>query len=137
MSTLSNDAKQDLLGEIAFFQGCTEPELRDVAHLTQERRIPAGSDLCRQGDFENEVFVILEGEADVVIDGTSVGTTAIGEIVGELSMLGSGRRAATLHAIAPMHLLVLDPREIDSVFAADPSSAHRLSQHGSQDTSNA
>jgi len=137
MSTLSNDAKQDLLSKIAFFQGCTEPELRDVAHLTEERRVPAGSDLCRQNDFENEVFVILEGDADVVIDGMSVGRTEVGEIVGELSMLGSGRRAATLRAATPMHVLVLDPREIDSVLAADPSSARRLTQHGSQDTSSA
>ena len=132
MSKLSNEVKQQLLRKIPFFQGCTEPELRDVAHLTEERHVPAGSDLCRQGDFENEVFVILEGGAEVVIDGASVGTTTLGEIVGELSMLGSGKRAATLRAIATMHVLVLDPREIDSVLAADPSSARRLSQHGDQ-----
>lgn len=131
MSMLSYDAKQDLLAKIDFFQGCTEPELRDIAHLAEEQRVPAGADLCRQGDFENDVFVILEGEADVVIDGTSMGRTRVGEIVGELSMLGAGRRRATLRAVTPMHVLVLDPREIDSVLAADPSSAHRLSQHDS------
>ena len=132
MSTLSNDAKQALLAEIEFFQGCTESQLRDVAHLTEERHIAAGSDLCHQGDFENDVFVVLEGHADVVINDSSVGTTKVGEIVGELSMLGTGKRAATLRAITPMHVLVLDPREIDSVLAADPSSAGRLSRHGDQ-----
>jgi CRP-like cAMP-binding protein len=57
-------------------------------------------------------------------------TAVAGEIVGELSMLGTGRRGATLRAITPLDVLVLDPREIDSVLAADPSSARRLSQHG-------
>ena len=135
MSTLSNEAKQALLAKIEFFEGCTESQLRDVTHLTEERRIVAGSNLCRQGDFENDVFVVIEGEADVVINDSSVGTTKVGEIVGELSMLGSGKRAATLRAITPMHVLVLDPREIDSVLAADPSSARRLSPHGDQTSS--
>ena len=132
MPTLSNDAKQAVLAKIEFFEGCTESQLRDVVHLTAERRLDAGDDLCRQGDFANDVFVVVEGKADVIIDGSSVGTTEIGEIVGELSMLGSGKRAATLRAITSMHVLVLDPREIDSVLAADPSSARRLSQHGRQ-----
>jgi CRP/FNR family transcriptional regulator, cyclic AMP receptor protein len=135
MSPLSNDVKQQLLTKVEFFSGCTERQLRDVAHLTGEERIPAGADLCRQDAFEDNVFVIVEGEADVIIDGSSVGKSTVGEIVGELSMLGSGKRAATLRAVTSMHVLVLDPREIDSVLSADPSSARRLSQHGGQASS--
>jgi CRP-like cAMP-binding protein len=133
MSTLSNDAKQHLLTKIEFFSGCTEPQLRDVAHLTEEQRIPAGADLCRQGAFEDNVFVVVAGEADVIIDGSSVGKAVVGEIVGELSMLRTGKRAATLRAITPMHVLVFDPREIDSVcpptrrrLAGSASTASRL-----------
>ena len=131
MSTLSNDAKQDLLSRIGFFGGCTEAELRDVAQLAEERRIPIGKDLCVQGAFENDVYLVVEGEADVIIEGAAVGRTKIGEIVGELAMLGSGTRAATFRARTELVVLVLDPREIDSVLAADPSSAPKLSQHGS------
>lgn len=131
MSTLSNDAKQELLSRTEFFSGCTEVELRDVAQLTEERRIPVGKDLCVQGAFENDVYLVVEGEADVIIDGAAVGPTKMGEIVGELAMLGSGTRAATVRARTEMVVLVLDPREIDSVLAADPSSAPKLSQHGS------
>lgn len=95
-----------------------------------ERQVAADHELCRQGDFENEIYIVVEGEAEVTIDGDTVGRTHTGEIVGELAMLGNGRRAATLRALTPMQVLVLDPREIDSVLAADPSSARRLSQHG-------
>jgi hypothetical protein len=35
-------------------------------------------------------------------------------------------QSATLEAITPLHVLVLDPREVDSVRSADPSSARRL-----------
>jgi CRP-like cAMP-binding protein len=78
------------------------------------------------------VFLVLDGQAEVTIDGDRVGSTHVGEIVGELAMLGTGRRAATVTVTAPMRVLVLDPREIDSVLSADPSSAARLSRHGEQ-----
>ena len=133
MATMSDDDRQQLLGGIAFFSGCSEAQLREISRLSEERPIAAGKELCRQDEFENEVYVIVEGDAEVVIDGSSVGKTHIGEIVGELAMLGNGRRAATLRALEPMRVLVLDAREVDSVLAADPSSALRLDQHRGQD----
>jgi voltage-gated potassium channel len=129
MTDLDIAAKERLLAGLSFFSGCTARELRDIAHLAEEKSFAVGAELCRQGAFENEVFVIVEGQADVLIDGSSVGNTRIGEIVGELAMLGNGRRAATLRAIQPTKVLALDPREVDSVLAADPSSANRLSDH--------
>jgi CRP-like cAMP-binding protein len=129
---MTDDARQELLTGLDFFSGCTERQLRDISHLTEERTLLAGSELCKQGDFENEVFVIVEGEAEVTVDGVLVGMTHVGEIVGELAMLGTGRRRATVRVVVPMRVLVLDPREIDSVLSADPSSARRLSQHGDQ-----
>lgn len=130
---MADDATYDMLAGLDFFKGCTERELRDIAQLVEDRQLPAGVELCRQGDFENEVYVVVEGEADVIIDGVRRGTTQPGEIVGELAMLGNGRRAATLTTSTPMRVLVLDPQEIDSVLAADPSSAQRLTRHAGTD----
>jgi CRP-like cAMP-binding protein len=120
MSTMDNDAKAGLLAGLPFFSSCSFRELRDIAHITEERFLAEGTELCRQGACGNEVFLIVDGEAEVIIDGTSVGRTRIGEIVGELATLGNGRRAATLRVIRPMRVLVLDPREVDSALAADP-----------------
>ena len=129
MSDMSAGDRQEFLAGLEFFSGCTERQLRDVAHLAEERHLPVGAELVQQGAFDNEVYVVVEGAAEVVIDGAVVGTTHVGEIVGELSMLGNGRRAATLRVSAPMRVLVLEPEEIDSVLAADPSSARRITDH--------
>jgi voltage-gated potassium channel len=109
-------------------------QLRDIAHLSEERAVSAGTELCRQGEFDDKVFVIVKGQAEVSIDGGSVGKTHVGEIVGELAMLGTGRRAATVRALEPMRVLVLDSREADSFFAADPSSALWLSRHETKES---
>ena len=115
-----------VLRGIDFFKGCTDRELEDIAGLLVDRRFDAGEVLCEQGDAESEAFALLEGEATVIVDGEEVGTAHSGDVVGELAMLGTGRRTATLRAVTPVHVLVIDPREVDSVLSADPSSARRL-----------
>jgi len=58
-----------------------------------------------------------------------IATATAGDVVGELSMLGTGRRTATLRALTPVHALLIEPDEIDSVLSADPSSSRRLGRH--------
>lgn len=127
---MTGQDKEEALARVDFFSGCGERVLHDIASLSEERLLPAGAELCRQGEYESEVYLIVSGEAEVYVDGTRAGTEGPGHIVGELSMLDSGRRSATLRAASPLVVLAIDPREIDSVLAADPASARRLSEHG-------
>ena len=115
-----------LLKQVEFFKGCTDAQIEDIAKLVADRHLEAGEILCRQGEYESDVFVLVEGEASVTIDGKRVATVGTGEVVGELSMERGGRRTATLEAITPLHVLVLDPREVDSVLMSDPRSAQNL-----------
>jgi len=126
MAELSNDEKAAALGSIAFFSGCTERQRTDIAHLAGERSVGAGEELCHEGDFDQHVFVILEGTATASAGGSVIGEVGAGEVVGELAMLGDGHRKATLVAKSPMRALVLDVEEVDSVLAADPHAAKDL-----------
>ena len=109
MTTMSDDTRQQLLAAIDFFSGCTDHQLRGRSRLTEERAVAAGAQLCQQGELENEVYVVVAGEADVVVDGAEVGQTHVGEIVGDLAMLGNGSRAATIQGRTALRVLVLDP----------------------------
>ena len=126
MPAMSDEAKQTALAGVEFFQGLTPKELTDIAHLSEERGFAVGEELCHESDFGRLVFVLLDGEANIDVGGSSVGTARPGDVVGELAMLGSGHRTATLTATTPMTVLVLEPDEVDSVLAADPSAAKRL-----------
>ncbi|MEX0874093.1 MAG: cyclic nucleotide-binding domain-containing protein [Actinomycetota bacterium] len=123
--------KGALLSQVDFFKGCTKRQIDDIAKLVDDRHLVHGEVLCRQGDYESDVFVIVDGKASVSIDGAKLATVGTGDVVGELSMVQGGRRTATLEAITSLHVLVLDPREVDSVLSADPSSAQRLGPRGS------
>jgi len=131
--TQPNNGKAELLSRIEFFKGCTPPEIDDIANLVVDRHFAGGQALCRQGDAETHAFALIEGEASVIVDGETVGTAKPGDVIGELSMLGTGRRTATVAAITPVRVLVIDPREIDSVLAADPSSGQRLGRREHDD----
>jgi CRP-like cAMP-binding protein len=126
MKQLDDAEKSALLRQVDFFEGCTQREIDDIAKLVLDRHLAVGEELCRQGEAEIDGFVLIDGEAAVIVDGEQVATVRAGDVVGELSMLGSGHRTATLRATTPVHALVIDPREIDSVLAADPGSAQRL-----------
>ena len=126
MPASSDNAKRDALRAVEFFAGCTEHELTEIAGLAAERAVDPGVELCHEGEFDQEVFVVLDGEATAHVRGETVGTVGPGEVVGELAMLGDGRRQATLVARTPLRVLVLDPEEVDSVLAADPSAQRNL-----------
>jgi len=118
--------KSALLARIDFFKGCTPRQLDDIAKLVGERELEPGDVLCRQGERGTDAFVLVDGEASVIIDGRKVAVVGEGEVVGELSIERGGLRSATLTAITPLHVLVVDPREIESVLASDPRSARDL-----------
>ncbi len=126
MKELDAAEKSALIAQVDFFQGCTQREIDDIAKLLGDRHFAVGDELCHQGDAEANGFVVVDGEAAVLVDGEQVATVTAGDVVGELSMLGNGHRTATLRALTPVHALVIEPDEIDSVLSADPSSSQRL-----------
>jgi CRP-like cAMP-binding protein len=60
--------------------------------------VPAGTDLCRQGDPGDSYFVIVDGEADVIGDGATVRAVGPGDGVGEIALLRDIPRTATVRA---------------------------------------
>ena len=126
MKELEAAEKSALIAQVDFFKGCTQRELDDVAKLLVDRHFEVGDELCHQGDAETHGFVVVDGQAAVVVDGDQIATAGAGDVVGELSMLGKGHRTATLKALTPVHALLIEPDEIDSVLSADPSSGKRL-----------
>ena len=133
MAELDSAGKSALISQVDFFKGCTQREIDDIAKLLVDRHFAVDEELCRQGEAETYGFVLVEGQAAVFVDGQQVALATAGDVVGELSMLGNGHRTATLRALTPVHALLIEPDEIDSVLAADPSSGQRLGRRPHDD----
>jgi CRP/FNR family cyclic AMP-dependent transcriptional regulator len=111
----------DQLKGVSLFRGVTDAELAEIAKVTTELDLAAGTVMVTEGTSAREAFVILDGTAEVTVDGQSVATVGPGECVGEVALLDAGTRSATVTATTPMRVLVLDPREFHGLLLAVPS----------------
>jgi len=70
--------------------------------------IEAGVDVIRQGFASRDIFVVIEGHMDVIIDGANRKSVGPGEIVGEIAFFDStGLRSASLKSTTACRLLHL------------------------------
>jgi CPA1 family monovalent cation:H+ antiporter len=114
------------LAKIPLFSGLDEKEMAAVAAVASELEIAEGDTLTVEGDFGHAVFAIEAGTADVHCDGAKVGAVGAGDVVGEIAVLASGRRTATVVATSPMRLISLFKRDVWRLEREAPEAAKRL-----------
>lgn len=104
------------LKAVPLFQNCSARQLRRIANLGRESTFEAGRNLCEEGKFSKEFFVILEGHAEVRRGGRKRGTLGSGDYFGEIALLRSSLidrspRTATVTATEPLRCFRLGARE--------------------------
>jgi CRP-like cAMP-binding protein len=117
-----------LVSSIPLFASLGRRERTEIARLTDELDVPAGAELTGQGEYAREFFVIREGTADVTRDGEHVATLGAGDFFGEIALLDSGWRTATVVAATPMKLLVMAPQEFRTLMHGFPAVADCIKQ---------
>jgi hypothetical protein len=109
-------ARESLERATPWAGGALEDELDRVALRSnatlERRRLCAGEALVKQGEPGEDMFMLLDGVLHVEIDGEVVAQVGAGALLGELALLGDGRRTATLRAVRPSRVAVLRAREL-------------------------
>jgi CRP-like cAMP-binding protein len=88
----------ETLGGVPLFQGVKSKELKKLANRMQERTFSEGHAITTEGKSGIGFFVIEEGNATVSIDGKIVRTLGPGEYFGDIALIDSGPRSATIVA---------------------------------------
>ena len=114
------------LASVAIFSDLTKSELDKVARWTDEVSVPEGYELAREGQFAHEFFIIEDGAAAVVSDGERIAELGAGDFFGEIGLLETERRTATVVATTPMELIVMFEREFRQMEREMPSVATRV-----------
>jgi CRP-like cAMP-binding protein len=92
------------LSHISIFSGLTEADREAIAERSLKVYVREGIHLLQKGESGFEFFVVLEGSADVMVDGNTVATIGPGGVFGEMALLGGGRRTADV--LATSHMIV-------------------------------
>lgn len=118
----------DALASFAMFADLTTPQLQAVAHTFEERWFPEGERILRQGLTGSGFYVILDGDAAVVVDGQERATLTRGDFFGEVSILLGEPPVADIVALRPMRCIVLAGPAVESFLVAHPKVMFRMLQ---------
>src|SRR5437773_1472687 len=97
-----------LLRSLPLFAELPAPAIEGLAAALRPVRLDAGAVLIRQGDPGDAYFAIAAGELDAEQDGRFLGRYGRGDGVGEIALLRSVPRTATVIAHTPATVYQLD-----------------------------
>lgn len=124
----TRDEIADAIAGITLFADLQRPQLLGVASRFEEAFFAQGARILRQGLSGAAFYVILDGEASVVIDGRNVATLARGEFFGEVSVLLGENPTADVVATRPMRCIVLPGPSVEGFLVDHPRVMFRMLQ---------
>ena len=109
------------IAALSVFADLPAAELDELAPAMREVEVEAGTAVVTLDDYGNAVYAIEEGEADVVTDdGGETRRLGPGDTFGEIALLLTGERTATVSARTPMRLLSLSGHDFERIRARVP-----------------
>ena len=125
MPSVTEDLKR-----VPLFSELSQRQVRQLAKHFREWRVPVGALLTKQGEMSGVAFfVIAEGEAAVIVDGTRVDTLGPGDHFGELAMISRRERMATVEALTPMRCHTIQFWDFRAFVKKNPDVMWKLLQH--------
>ncbi len=123
---LRRDAKIDLLRKVPLFERVPRKELARIAALATEVSYPQGVPLLREGSRDDGFFILLQGEVDVRRGVRLQQTLKRGQFFGEIGLLASVPRTATVMTGTPVDALRISGSEFKKLLRDSPTLALKV-----------
>lgn len=112
------------LCDIGIFGGLGGDALCVFAQGLESAEFSAGTVIFKEGDSGREMFIILDGEVEVLRRSkrgyeTRVAILGPGDWFGEMSILDVLPRSATTRTLAPTHMLKVTAHDLDTLYRRD------------------
>ena len=106
-------------------------ELDELAATMSELEVEAGAKVVTLDDYGTAIYFIEQGEADVDTEGgEATETLGPGDTLGEIALLLTGERTATVVARTPMQLLSLSGQDFERIRPRVPELERSLRRLG-------
>lgn len=103
------------LKDLPLFSSLSRRQRHLVAQHADHVSVAEGTKLMEEGRLAYELFVIMEGVAQVSRGGEKVAEVGPGDAVGEIGVIEKIKRTATVIAASPMELLVIYGPEMNAM----------------------
>jgi CRP-like cAMP-binding protein len=118
----------DALARLSLFADLSHPQLEALAHSFSEEVFAEGQRVIRQDVTGGGFYVILDGEARVVIDGEERSRLTRGDFFGEISLLTGEEPTADVIATSLLRCVIIPDNELKAFLLKQPSVMYRMLQ---------
>jgi CRP-like cAMP-binding protein len=120
------------LRKVDLFRSFSDEELNTVASRLKYAPFVKGDIMTKQGAVAHWLYILTEGEAEVVLESSSGNTTLstihAGSFFGEMGMMTGAPRSTTVIAKTDVECYRLDKESFESIIQSRPSIAEEISQ---------
>ncbi len=118
--------KADALADIPLFSNLSNKERMELARHADEIPVKSGTVLTEQGGAGDAFYLIVEGKADVIKNGTKIANLGAGDSVGEMALLDGEPRSATVTMSSDGVVLTMPRREFTAVLRDIPRISQKI-----------
>ena len=118
----------DALARLSLFADLPHPKLEALAHSFGEEVFAEGQRVIRQDVTGGGFYVILDGEAKIVIDGQERARLTRGDFFGEIAILTDEPPTADVVATSLLRCLTIPDNELKAFLLKQPSVMYRMLQ---------
>lgn len=119
--------KREVLAKMPLFARLSERELLRVMQVAEVRSYVPGGIVIKEGEKGDELFIVLTGRVKVSKGDAVLTTLGVGEHVGEMALIRSMPRSATVYADdVPAELIALRRSDFFDILRREPELAVKL-----------
>ena len=113
-----------MVSRVPLFAELNAGEIADVMRYLRSQTVPTGTLIVRRGEIAHSMYFITSGAVEVELPKARVRLTE-GQFFGEMAVIRQTKRSASVRALEPTKLLILDARDLAVLIAHKP----KLGQH--------
>jgi signal transduction histidine kinase len=114
------------------FQGLEEDELQKMAALSRFSTYPAGHVLCREGAYEDIMYIVAEGHVIISQKMSEEESERVlriggrGDLVGEMALIQNAPRSATVRTTTACTMLEMEKKDFETILRRSPRMANDI-----------
>ena len=115
-----------LLRKAPLFAALPPQELQPIAEVAEEHLFAEGDLIAAEGEPGDTTYVIVDGEVDVVAGDRMLAIRGTGDVIGEMSVISSRPRVASLSAKSNVRVLEIHKPAFEAILRERPETALAL-----------
>lgn len=123
---MARDEKLELLRMVPLFARCGRHDIERIGMLADEVDLPKGRVLMREGESGDEMFIVVDGGAEIRQSDRVIAHRGPGDFFGEIALVDGGPRTATVELTEDSRLLVVGRRDFHALLDEFPEVRMRI-----------